>query len=78
MKVALLARLLLLAFVCVFISAVGYLLLDVLGIWVRMPAALTQGVEVVTGLILLFALVGHLALATGALPRTGSDRPPGG
>jgi hypothetical protein len=69
MKVATLARLLLLAFILVFISATGYLLLDAVGVWVRLPTVLTRGVEVMTGLVLLFALVGHLALATGAIPR---------
>jgi hypothetical protein len=69
MKVATLARLLLLAFILIFISATAYLLLDSLGVWVRLPSALTRGVEVLTGLFLLFALVGHLALATGAIPQ---------
>jgi hypothetical protein len=67
MKVAPLARLILFGFVGIFIVAASYLLLDTLGVWSRLPAGLTHGVEVVTGLILLFALLGHLALATGAL-----------
>jgi hypothetical protein len=76
MRVSALARLILLAFVCIFISAAGYLLLDALGAWSRLPVGLTQGIETVTGLILLFALFGHLVLAAGALPRNGSeDRP---
>jgi hypothetical protein len=74
MKVSPLARLLLIAFVCIFISAGGYLLLDALGIWPRLPTALVQAIETVTGLILLFALLGHLALATGALPRGSENR----
>jgi hypothetical protein len=74
MKVSPLARLLLIAFVCIFISAGGYLLLDALGIWPRLPAAMVQATETVTGLILLFALLGHLALATGALPRGSENR----
>jgi len=74
MRVSPLARLLLIAFVCIFISAGGYLLLDALGIWPRLPAAVVQVIETVTGLILLFALLGHLALATGALPRGSENR----
>lgn len=68
MKASPLARLIVLGFVCIFLSATGYLLLDSLGIWTRLPAPVTRGVEVATGLILLFALIGHLALATGQLP----------
>jgi len=73
MKVAPLAKLILLAFVCVFISAGGYLLLDALGVWPRLPDGLTRPIEVVTGLILLLALIAHLVLATGALPRRTSE-----
>ena len=76
MKVALLARLVLLAFICIFISAITYFLLDAVGVWPSLPGALTRGIEVVTGLLLLFALFGHLALATGALPPKGSAPPP--
>jgi hypothetical protein len=72
-KVAPLARLILFGFVCILIVALGYLLLDTLGVWSWLPAALTHGVEVMTGLILLFVLLGHLALATGALPRAGFE-----
>ena len=76
MRVSPLARLILFAFICIFISAAGYLLLDALGVWSRLPTGLTRGIETVTGLILVFALLGHLVLATGALPRAGSeDRP---
>jgi len=74
MKISPLARLLLIAFVCIFISAAGYLLLDALGIWPRLPTALAQAIGTVTGLILLFALLGHLVLATGALPRGSENR----
>jgi hypothetical protein len=73
MKVAPLARLILFGFVGIFIVAAGYLLLDTLGVWSRLPAGLTYGIEVMTGLILLFVLLGHLALATGALPWAGFD-----
>lgn len=73
MKVAPLARLILFGFVGIFIVAAGYLLLDAFGVWSRLPTGLTHGVEVATGLILLFALLGHLALATGTLPRADSE-----
>jgi hypothetical protein len=72
-KVAPLARLILFGFVGILIVALGYLLLDTLGVWSWLPAGLTHGVEVMTGLILLFVLLGHLALATGALPRAGFE-----
>jgi hypothetical protein len=72
MKVAILARGILASFVCVFILAAAYLLFDVLGIWARLPEWLARATGIVTGLILLFALVGHLVLATGGLPREDS------
>ena len=68
MKVSLLARLILWSFVAVFAFAAAYLLLDAFGIWQGIPTSLTHGLEVLAGLILLLALAGHLALATGALP----------
>jgi hypothetical protein len=76
MKVSPLARLILIGFICIFISAAGYLLLDALGVWSSLPVGLRHGVEVTTGLILLFALIGHLALATGKLPRADSGGNP--
>ena len=60
MKVPLLARLILWAFLAIFASAAGYVLLDSLGLWQRIPASASRGVEVLTGLILLAALAGHL------------------
>ena len=74
MKVPLLARLILWAFLAIFASAAGYVLLDSLGLWQRIPAAASRGVEVLTGLILLAALAGHLVLATGKLPVDTTDR----
>lgn len=68
-----LARLIVSGFVAIFLFAAAYLLLDAFGIWTRLPAGLTHGAEVLTGLILLFALLGHLALATGGLPAGGKD-----
>lgn len=68
MKAPLLARAILSAFLFLFAFAAAYLLLDSLGIWERLPAGLTHGVAVLSGLILLGALVGHLALASGPLP----------
>ncbi len=76
MKASPLARLILYGFICIFISAVAYLLLDALGIWSKLPGSVTYGVEVVTGLVLLFALLAHLVLATGSLPsNSAGDRP---
>jgi hypothetical protein len=69
----LLSRLILFGFLWIFLFAAAYLLLDGLGIWSSLPAAITRGVDVATGVILLAALVGHLLLATGGLPA--ADRP---
>lgn len=74
MKVPLLARLLLCAFLAIFALAAAYVLLDSLGLWQRIPASASRGVEVLTGLILLAALAGHLVLATGKLPADTTDR----
>jgi hypothetical protein len=68
MNVPPLARLILWGFVAIFVFAAAYLLLDALGIWPRLPATLARGVEILTGLVLLGALVGHLVLSTGAMP----------
>ena len=68
MNVSALARLILRGFIAVFAVATAYLLLDAIGIWPRLPETLTRGVELLTGLVLLATLLGHLALATGALP----------
>jgi hypothetical protein len=73
MKVAPLARLILFGFVGILTVAASYLLLDTLGVWSRLPAVLTHGIEVLTGLILLFVLLGHLALATGVFPSAGFE-----
>jgi hypothetical protein len=74
MKVPLLARLLLWAFLAIFALAAAFVLLDSLGLWQRIPASASRGVEVLTGLILLGALAGHLVLATGKLPADTIDR----
>jgi hypothetical protein len=74
MKGPLLSRLLLLGFVWIGLFAVAHLLLDSLGVWSILPVPLTHGVEIVTGVILLLMLVGHLLLATGSLPSAGSSR----
>ncbi len=68
MKAPLLARAILSAFLFLFAFAATYLLLDSLGVWAKLPPSLTHGVAVLSGLILLGTLVGHLALATGRLP----------
>lgn len=70
-RLPVLSRLLLFAFLWVFFLAGCYLLLDSVDLWARLPAALTHGVDVATGLALALALLAHLALATGALPREG-------
>jgi len=74
MKASLLARLILGGFLSIFALAGAYLLLDSLGVWPRIPASISKGMEVLTGLILVATLAGHLALATGKLPVDSTDR----
>ena len=74
MKASLLARLVLGCFLAIFAFAGAYLLLDSLGVWPRIPASISKGMEVLTGLILVGTLAGHLALATGKLPVDSTDR----
>jgi hypothetical protein len=73
MKPSLLGRLILWGFVAIFVYSVAYVLLDAFGIWPRLPPRLIRGSEVLAGSILLFALLGHLVLATGALPAESPD-----
>src|SRR5205807_7699978 len=47
-----LARLVLYGFLAIFVVAAAYLLLDALGLWTRLPGALTRAVEIGTGAIL--------------------------
>ena len=68
MKTPLLARAILAGFLFLFAFAATYLLLDSLGVWERLPGGLTRGVEILSGLILVGTLLGHLALASGRLP----------
>ena len=68
MKAPLLARAILSGFVFLFAFAATYLLLDSLGVWAKLPPGLTRGVEILSGLILLGTLLGHLLLAGGPLP----------
>jgi hypothetical protein len=68
MKKLVLGRLVVFGFVGVFLFAAAYLLLDSFGVWPRLPAALTKGVDIATGLVLLAALGAHLLLAAGKLP----------
>ncbi len=68
MKTPLLARAILSGFLFLFAFATAYLLLDSLGLWQMLPAGLTRGVEILSGLILFGTLLGHLALASGRLP----------
>ena len=68
MKAPWLARAILSGFVFLFAFAATYLVLDSLGLWERLPAGLTHGVEILSGLILLMTLLGHLGLAFGRLP----------
>ena len=78
MRPSLLARLIVAGFIAIFIFAAAYLLLDAFDVWPRLPARLTHAAEVLTGLILVLALLGHLVLATGELPveRTDAERAP--
>ena len=68
MKAPLLARAILSGFLFLFAFAATYLVLDSLGVWERLPLGLTRGVEILSGLILLGTLLGHLGLASGRLP----------
>lgn len=68
MKTSPLARALFVAFVVLFVFAALYLLLDALGIWPKVPGGFTRGLAILSGLILLGTLVGHLVLASGRLP----------
>jgi len=68
MKTPLLARAILWGFLFLFGFAAAYVLLDSIGLWARLPVGLTRGVEIVSGLILLGTLLGHLGLAAGRLP----------
>ena len=74
MKTPPLARALFVAFVVLFLFAASYLLLDSLGVWERLPAGLTHGLAILSGLILLATMLGHLALASGRLPVETGDR----
>jgi hypothetical protein len=74
MKASLLARVVLGGFLAIFAFAGAYLLLDSLGVWPRIPASVSKGMEILTGLILVGTLAGHLALATGKLPVDSTDR----
>ncbi len=78
MKPSPLARMIVAGFIAIFAFAAAYLLLDAFGIWSRLPTRLTHGAEVLTGLILVLALLAHLVLATGKLPveSTGAERAP--
>ena len=71
-----LARLLVAGFVAIFLFAAAYLLFDAFGILPRLPVMLTHRVEILTGLVLLLALLCHLALATGRLPVGRTDVEP--
>ena len=68
MKAPPLARAILSGFLYLFAFAATYLVLDSLGVWRKLPSGLTRGAEILSGLILLGTLVGHLALASGRLP----------
>jgi hypothetical protein len=67
-----LIQLLLFAFIWTGFYAGSYLLLDTLGLWPRLPGVLTHVLDLLTGAVLLLALVGNLILSTGRLPE-----PPG-
>jgi hypothetical protein len=63
-----LGRLIILGFVGLFLFVAAYILLDALGIWPRLPAALAQVLNFAAGLVLVAALGAHLLLAAGRLP----------
>ena len=58
------ARLLLMGFMAVFAIGAFHIFLASLGLWQKLPGGLVQGLDMLTGLILLFELVGHLAILT--------------
>ncbi len=74
MKALLPARFIFGGFLAIFGFAALYVLLDSLGLWASIPAPVSRAMEVLTGLILLGALVGHLVLATGKLPPEATNR----
>jgi len=52
--------------VWIFVFAIAYVLLDGFGLWQELPGNVTQAVDVLTGVVLLFELFGHLGLSAGA------------
>jgi hypothetical protein len=59
-----LVRLMLAGFMAIFAIGVLHVTLASLGVWQKLPGAVTQGTDVATGLVLLLELAGHLALLT--------------
>jgi hypothetical protein len=70
MRTPLLARLALLAFIWVGLYGGTYILFDTLGIWARLPESFTRVLDLLTGALLLTALIAHLLLSTGRLPES--------
>jgi len=70
MRTPLLARLVLLAFIWVGLYGGTYILFDALGMWVRLPESFKHVLDLLTGAILLTALIAHLLLSTGRLPES--------
>ncbi|MGH7741500.1 MAG: hypothetical protein ACRENS_05695 [Candidatus Eiseniibacteriota bacterium] len=58
------ARLLLAGFMLVFAVGVLHITLESLGLWQKLPSGLVTAIDVGTGLVLLFELVGHLGILT--------------
>lgn len=73
-RTPLLARLALAAFMWVGLYGTTYILFDTFGIWARLPASFTRVLDLLTGAILLTALIAHLLLSTGRLPDSRSSR----
>ena len=68
MRTPFLARLILCTFIWVGLYGGTYILLDALGLWSRLPDALTHGLNLLTAALLLIALAAHLVVMTGRLP----------
>jgi hypothetical protein len=59
-----LVRLMLAGFMAVFAVGALHITLASLGVWQKLPGALTNSIDMATGLILLLELAGHLAILT--------------
>ena len=68
MRTPFLARLAVLAFIWVGLYGGTYILFDALGMWARLPESFKHVLDLLTGAVLLTALIAHLPLSSGRLP----------